>query len=121
MNQFLERQRQLSGDNAAVQRGQLSVEISQGSIALDQLHLQVEAEQSSFGLARPEHEKISTAERKCDALRLDSKIHSDGAKFGLLKARGRIAFLSANVRRCSRRSRITRRRLSGATQDSRAD
>lgn len=79
MGDLLKQERQAVGRDASVQRGQLSVEISQGSVALEQLHNEVQAEESSFELARPLFEKVANAESKCKTIHDNSNLHNSEA------------------------------------------
>lgn len=74
MDRYLERERHLAGDpNMSVQRGQLSVAISQGVVAADQYHIQIQQEVSAFDdRVAPLKRDVAAFQSQCQNLPISS-------------------------------------------------
>jgi hypothetical protein len=70
MAAYVQRERELVGNpNASVTRGQLSVAVTQGSIATDQMHLQGKSLETALQVdVKPIAEKVETLEQGCSTL-----------------------------------------------------
>jgi hypothetical protein len=70
MNSYIQKEQALIGNpNAAVERGQLSVAISQGSVAADQYHIHVQQVWSEFeNQVSPLNRATAVFQRECERL-----------------------------------------------------